>query len=253
MIYNYPEYYELAFSFRDIPSEAAFLRQAMLTHSEISVARVLEIAAGPAPHAGALTESGLHYTGLDNNPNMIDYATRKWHYLSPPPRFLRADMASFTLPEPVDFVFVLLGSLYVNTPERLTSHFDSVAETLRPGGLYLLDLCLEYGDPLVTNVGRHVVSHHRGVTVDSRFDITPLDPTRNLYEERWRLSVEKDGERREFETVEQNTALFPDDFERFIKSHRRFEMVGSWAHWDFGRPIEAGFEPERPFTLIRRI
>jgi len=253
MLYDHPAYYELAFSFRDVAAETAFLRQAMTTHSGIAVNRVLEIACGPAPHAGPLIASGLDYVGLDKNPAMIAHATDKWGQLPKRLTFVTADMASFRLTEPVEFAFVLLGSLYLNTEERIAGHFDSLAAALAVGGLYFLDLCLEYADPLKGRPERRVVTEHNGVKIDSRFDIELVDADRQLYEERWRLRIEKEGETREFETVEQNVAWYPDEFTRFIEARPDFELVGSWADWDFGSPIIPGVTPDRPFTLLRRI
>ena len=39
---------------------------------------------------------------------------------------------------------VLLGSLYVSSNEELRSHFDAVARALKPGGLYVLDWCVDF-------------------------------------------------------------------------------------------------------------
>ena len=78
MLYDYPEYYEVAFSFRDIEVEAAFIRDCIRQYSAIPVRKVFEIACGPAPHAEALTNLGFHYVGMDNNRNMLDYAAYKW-------------------------------------------------------------------------------------------------------------------------------------------------------------------------------
>lgn len=253
MIYDYPEFYELAFAFRDITAETEFLRRVMHSYLPTPARSVLEIASGPATHAGQLIESGLHYVGLDNNRAMIEYAAGKWQHLGRPPRFVEADMASFELNNPVEFAFVLLGSLYLNTPERIESHFDSMAGALRRGGLYLLDLCVEYADPMQRNHDRLVITHHNGVTVESKFDIALIDKNRRLYEERWQVAINRDGERAEFETVERNMAWFAGEFESFIRSRNDFELVGSWAAWDFEQPIIPGLPPERPCSLLRRI
>jgi len=73
LIYDYPEYYETAFSFRDIVQEANFLKLAIKKFSSVDVKKVLEIASGPAPHAGELVKAGYSYTGLDINQKMIEH------------------------------------------------------------------------------------------------------------------------------------------------------------------------------------
>ena len=105
MLYDYPEYYEVAFSFRDIPREAAFLQNCINRFSVIPVHTVLEIACGPAPHAEELVAKGYHYTGLDINRNMLDYAAHKWRHLEPRPQFLQANMVSYDCPQKMDFAY----------------------------------------------------------------------------------------------------------------------------------------------------
>ena len=58
MLYDYPQYYEIAFSFRDIEAEASFLDSCIKRFSKMTTRDVFEIACGPAPHAGALTQLG---------------------------------------------------------------------------------------------------------------------------------------------------------------------------------------------------
>src|SRR3972149_4413948 len=95
-LYDYPEYYEIAFSFRDIPDEARFMHSCIERYSKIPVRRVFEVACGYAPHAEELTALGYKYIGLDNNRNMLDYAAHKWSSLKPPPEFMEGNMLSFS-------------------------------------------------------------------------------------------------------------------------------------------------------------
>ena len=252
MIYDNPEVYELAFSFRDVDAETEFMDRVIRTFSGRPVHSVLEIASGPAPHAGALVERGYAYVGLDNNPKMIAYAETKWRSLDRPPIFVRADMKSFALPTPVDFAYVLLGSLYLNSTADLCSHFDSIANSLLKGGLYFLDLCIEFANPLNSVNSHNAISHRDDLHIDSTFDIRLLDASKNLYEERWQLTVETPEKTQSFETVEQNVALFADDFRVFIASRPDFELVGWWSDWDLHEHISPGCELRRPFALVRR-
>ena len=49
-VYDNPKYYEIAFSFRDIPSEADFLDKVIARYSKIPVNTFLELASGNSPH-----------------------------------------------------------------------------------------------------------------------------------------------------------------------------------------------------------
>ena len=252
MIYDYPQYYEVAFSFRDITKEAAFLRTCIDRFSQVKVDRVLEIACGLAPHADELTGFGYQYLGLDNSRKMLDYAVDKLRDLRPRPEFIESDMASFVASGPVDFAFVMLGSLYLGSMAEMSSHLDSLARALRPGGLYFLDSCIQFEDPMNFAENNAFTCERDGITVESRFDIRSIDADRQMYEEIWTLDINDHGQRRELQVVEHNRAIFPDEFLSFVQDRPDFEFVGWWREWDLDRPITNGSKTTRPVTLLRR-
>jgi len=253
MLYNHPQYYEAAFSFRDIPAETSFMGAAIERYSAIPVERVLEIACGPAPHAGEFIRRGYQYLGLDINVVMLQHAESSWSRVSPKPLLFQADMVSFTSPETVDFVFVMLGSLYLNSLEEMQTHFDSVAAALKPGGLYFLDCCIQFSDMMVPVHTSRVVTAGERLSVDSSFDIRLVDPAQQLYEEVWRIEVNDGGENHRFEMIERNKALYPQEFLLFMSQRPDFDFVGWWRDWDFTKPLNAGCHPERPIALVRRV
>jgi SAM-dependent methyltransferase len=252
MLYDYPQYYEIAFSFRNIEREAEFLAACMTRFASIPTRRVFEIACGTAPHAEELTRRGYQYTGLDLNRNMLDYAAYKWRHLTPVPHLIQGDMIKFEPIEPVDFAFVMLGSLYLNSLEDMISHFNCMAGTLRPGALYFLDWCIQFNDPLVPRLSNAVSQELNGIRVDSHFNTRLVDPARQMYEEIWTVNVDDNGRQRTFEMIERNRAIFPQEFLLFLESRTDFEFVGWWHDWDFGKPIEGQAEVTRPVVLIRR-
>ena len=252
LLYDYPRLYELAFSFRDIGGEAAVMQECIGRFASIPVRRVLELGCGPAPHAGELTRMGLRVVGLDNNHAMLDYARSRWADLVPRPEFLHGDMTCFRLEEPVEFVFVMLGSLYADSVGELTTHLDSVAGTLRPGGLYFLDGCIQFCDPLA-QADVSCLVEQGGVRIESSFDIALLDAEEQLYEETWTVVAEEHGQTRRFRTVERNRALAPQEFLELIGDHPAFEFVGWWQDWDLKRPLEPGMESLRPLAVVRRV
>lgn len=252
LLYDYPKYYELAFSFRKIESESTFLQECIQRFSGIKVRHILEIACGPAPHAGELIDRGYQYSGLDINPAMLEYASRKWSHLQPPLELIEADMVSFRLDQPVDFVFVMLGSLYLNSLADMTSHFDSVARVLRPGGLYFLDWCIQFSDPLIPRIRNSFEAKTGDIQIHSHFDTRLVDPASQIYEETWTVFVDDGGRRRKFEITERNRAVFPQEFLLFLQSRSDFEFVGWWQDWDLRKPITENPELSRPFVLIRR-
>ncbi|MCK4526646.1 class I SAM-dependent methyltransferase, partial [candidate division WOR-3 bacterium] len=64
-LYDNPKYYEIAFSFRDIPAEVDVFEKSFKRFSEIPVKSVLELACGNSPHMKELVKRGYQYNGLD--------------------------------------------------------------------------------------------------------------------------------------------------------------------------------------------
>jgi len=62
-VYGNPKYYDIAFSFRDIPKEVETIEQCIRDYSKIPVINVLEIASGTSPHMDVLVGRGNVYTG----------------------------------------------------------------------------------------------------------------------------------------------------------------------------------------------
>ena len=72
MIYDHPQAYELACSFRDVSAEVDALRRWAAEARD-----VLELAAGPAEHAREFARRGVAATALDLSPAMCAYARRR--------------------------------------------------------------------------------------------------------------------------------------------------------------------------------
>lgn len=252
MIYDYPEYYEIAFSFRDIPLETAFLDACIKRYCKTGARNLLEVACGPAPHAGELTKRGYRYSGLDINRNMLDHGTYKWRHLIPRPILLEADMVDFTSDETYDFAFVMLGSLYLDSTAQMSQHFDAMARALKPGGIYFLDWCLQFSDPLTAAKNNAYRVEKDGITIESEFRLKLLDEKEQMYEEVWSVTVNDHGRHQRFDMVERNRAIMPQEFLSFVEARDDFEFVDWFADWDFDKPITEGTDPNRPLALIRR-
>lgn len=252
MFYDFPKYYEVAFSYRDIPQEISFLKRCIDRFSKVEVNCMLEIGCGNAPHAGEIIINGYRYLGLDINHKMIDYALQKWNHINPSPILLIGDMVNFELDFKVDFAFVMLGSLYLDNFEQMSSHFDSISKTLNRGGLYFLDFCFQFEDPLKYNDSNRFTIKKEGIQIESNFDIKLLDKKENIYEETWIINVDDRGFKQTFKTVEKNKAVRPEEFIEFISKRNDFEIVGWWKDWDLDKPLDSNYDLIRPITLVRK-
>ena len=257
-IYDYPAYSEAPFAFRDIPHEVDVFEQCIRLFSRIAVHRVLELGCGPAPHMVDLMSREYEYIGLDLNERMLDYARSKASRAGISPALLNGNMVRFALERPVNFAFVLLGSLYVADDVELSGHLKSVATALNPGGIYLLDWCVLFdGSPESSDSW---VNEKGGLRIETSYSRRRADSTGKTYEEVITMKVTDNGTVHELEERHIRLSIYPKDFTAAIERTRCFEFMGSWNNWNLDEPITDEMmarsgNPKivRPITIIRRI
>lgn len=249
--YNAPRYYEVAFSFRDIPFECGVLEEAMRRYAKGPVKTVLEIGCGNAPHMLELARRGYRYTGLDLNPAMLDYACAKANEAGVEALLLEGDMCDFSLEKPVDFAFVLVGSVYATTDAALYDHFECVADAVRPGGLYFMEWVVDF-DPLCGS-GESWEQSANGITVNATVLHTHVDRVEQLIEEKLTLEVDDHGTRHHIEGSTRKRAIYPKEFLLLMEKHPRWRFLGWWDEWSFDTPIDGSVPTGRLFTLLKRV
>lgn len=249
--YDRPEYYDLAFSWRDIGKEVDLFEECIRHYSGIPVKHMLELASGTSPHLEELLRRGYAYTGLDLSKAMVLWSDAKARKLGIDARFIEADMADFCVPEPVDFVFTMCGSLYTKSTSEFISHLESVATALRPGGLYFLDWCInfEWNQPKGEQKWK---MKRKGVEIKVCFREEIVDPASQIARHRLSGDLVDHGEEHHFESVNTVRVILPQEFLLFLEKCGKFEFIGWWNNWDLGRPMEKEETANRPITLIRR-
>ena len=143
-IYDEPELYEAACSYRDVPVEVDALIRWSGKYRDPAAAplrSVLELAAGPAEHARALARRGLDATTVDLSAAMCararDLAAADATRLT----VVQADMREFSLGRQFDLAITMLNSLcHLLTLDDLLQHLAAVARHLAAGSLYIIEL-----------------------------------------------------------------------------------------------------------------
>jgi SAM-dependent methyltransferase len=137
--------YDVAFSYRDVDAELAFLLRAAERHGKRGAPKsFLELASGPGYHAVAAAQRGLRSIALDLSGPMVHRAKEKAEEAHVQVTGIVADMARFSLSDareaPVDLACNLLTSIsYLLDTTALHAHFASVARALEPGGVYVVE------------------------------------------------------------------------------------------------------------------
>jgi SAM-dependent methyltransferase len=251
-LYDHPKYYEIAFSFRDIPAEVDVFEECFSRFSRISVRSVLELGCGPSPHMEELVRRGYRYSGLDLNEKMLEYSSQKASQIGAKTSLISANMVDFSLETEIDFVYVLLGSLSVKNTRELVTHFDSVARTLRKGGLYLLDWCIQYDPPWESEGKDSWERACGGITVRTTISWKAVKRVEQTFEETITLDIDDHGRQLSVVGRDVKRAVYPQEFLLFISGREDFDFVGWWNNWDFSQPLEEAGRIDRPIALVRR-
>jgi len=254
-IYNYPQYYEIAFSYSDIPKEVNFLEKCVHRFSKIEVKNILEIACGPAPYLIELLTRGYNYTGLDQNQRMLNYICRDRTVFCPYRRkdethrsipidanrkikLMNVDMRNFTIKNKFDMAFVMLGSLqYILNNNDFLQHLNSVANCLNHGGIYVID---------------NIINHHwyqkkaqrewtiidKEISVTSLFEIpspdTSISQIKSVFAT---FKIVDKNKHLILSDCEKIKIYYPQEFLLLIKLSKAFEYVGSFEDFNINKPV----------------
>jgi SAM-dependent methyltransferase len=140
--YDYPQYYDLAFRSETRP-EADFIEAAARKYCRFPLRRLLEPACGTGRLVTELAARGYQLSGFDLNEAALAYLRRRLQRRGLRADVFKADMADFSLPRPADVAYNTFDSFrHLLTENAAQRHLQCVADSIRPGGLYILGLHL---------------------------------------------------------------------------------------------------------------
>lgn len=104
--------------------------------------KVLELACGTGKILEKFCQIRWQTYGLDRSRHMISVAKERLAKYEKPPLLWVGDMSAFRLVAEVDAAICLYDSInYCRTEEELAAVFACVHEVLRPGGIFIFDVC----------------------------------------------------------------------------------------------------------------
>lgn len=131
---EYSEFYDLLYSDKDYEAEVAYFLGLLKSHSNVPHRRVLEFGAGTGAHQAFFSKYGLDSLGVELSPEMVNRAKARGLNVT------EGDFRSFRYPEKFDAVLALFHVLgYLSSESELTSCFETAANHLDSGGLFIFD------------------------------------------------------------------------------------------------------------------
>jgi SAM-dependent methyltransferase len=196
-LYENPRLYDLAFGFRNIPTECRGLLSLAALHGVTRPTAIADIACGPAHHLREYARLGLKAFGVDLNRDMLAYARHLSKTERLAIRLKRADMRAFVLSTKVDIAQCLFDSFsHCTTDDDGVATLRCAARALRKGGILVLELT-HPADYFTTTSKRTVgrwTQRYPDVTVRTRFLTTDIDPIAETYVKSMTIDAKyKDG------------------------------------------------------------
>jgi SAM-dependent methyltransferase len=139
----YAQYYDLLYRDKDYAGEAAFIQQLLRQHAP-EARTVLELGCGTGTHAALLATQGYSLHGVDLSDEMLDAARQRTRALPADVQqrlsFSQGNARDCRVGRQFDVVLSLFHVVsYQSTNADLQAMFDTVAQHLKPGGVFIFD------------------------------------------------------------------------------------------------------------------
>ncbi len=235
-VYNEPLYYEIAFSFVDASKQVDLFEKFIDNYSKVKVRRVLDIACGPSLQLREIAKRGYEAIGLDLSPQMLEYLKRKAKEEGVKIETVKASMINFRLKDKADFAFIMMGSFRFRNNEELLKHLDCVSNSLKKGGLYLIENmeldCLGFKP-------QSWVMRRNRVKVKVTYGLKQKDALSQTSEENIILEINDHGKK--LKLIEKGIIknIFPQEFLALVELNNKFEFLGWFERFKF-KKLEKG-------------
>ena len=155
-IYDFPDVYDAVLRSppEQIETEVNSIRR-LLARRGISNGKILELACGTCAHGILLSKNGFSVTGIDMNPMMLEGARRRMDAASAKIELIQGDVVDFNLGGTGFECAIFMAETFplIAAYEDITSHFQSVRNHLKLGGLYIIDMDKHYFAPPKREIG----------------------------------------------------------------------------------------------------
>lgn len=248
--YKQPFYYEIAFGFIDAKKQVDLFEDFIKEYSEIKVKRFLDIGCGPSLQLREIAKRGYEAVGLDSSPEMLEYLGKKAEEEGVRIKTVKADLTDFKLEKKADFAFIMMGTIsYVNSNHEFLAHLDSVADSLKKGGLYLIEnFRLDWASEDFFGPGSWTMEKD-GIRVKTIYDIQLKDALMQTITETMTLEVDDHGEKPTFEEIVNTKIIFPQEFLTLIQLNDRFEFIGWFERHRMKKLTKANMDN---ITILRK-
>lgn len=251
--YDYPQYYDIAFQ-AYTKGEADFIEVACRKYCPFQVRRLLEPACGSGRLTSELVSRGYKLTGFDQNQSALRYLKRRLGRRGLGAEIFEADMSDFRVSKRVDAAYCTLNTFRELLTENLARrHLACVAESLRPGGIYILAF-----DLLQLEVHQQEVlqwtQRRAGIEVVTTLRVERAGADRRVEDLEVCMLVRRDSKESELRDKFQLRTYAPEQFQRLLRSVPALEVCDVYDFWyNIEQPVPAGSKTTYGVFVLRRL
>ncbi|HZD55159.1 MAG TPA: class I SAM-dependent methyltransferase [Anaerolineales bacterium] len=253
-LYRRALYYDIALQ-RDVSREVGFLTAAYRHYTAGELGSVLELACGPGYHARAFAARGVRAAGLDLSREMLDLAGEKANAEGLDITWIKADMRSFRLENPVDMVICMFDGIdALLTNQDLIQNFRTVADNLNPGGLYLIDLTHprecdynHYGDFRYSGERDGVKVEILWATNNPQFDLVSAVARTDI-----EIRVNYHGKESLITDSAVERLLLPQEIILLAQLSEALQVVGWHGDYDLAQPLDHTPGSQRMICILQK-
>jgi SAM-dependent methyltransferase len=250
--YDHPRFCDIAFR-SETPLEADFIEAACRKYCHSTAKRLLEPGCGSGRLVAEMAHRGYRMTAFDLNRPSLDYLRRRLARRRLRADVFAADMADFRLSTQVDAAYCTVNTFrHLLTEQSARRHLECIANSLRPGGIYILGLHLLPMDASEEDIERWTERQGRtSVTVTLRV----LSTNRRRRIERLRLSLlarvgTKEVRLRDEFAFRMYTA---GQFRRLLRSVPSLQLCDVYDFWyEIDNPMELNDQRSDTVFVLRK-
>lgn len=226
-LYQYPLYHWIAYSYNR-EKECDFFEACFKRHASFHLRDILDIACGSGGHMFELNRRGYKVTGFDISPEMVQFIKDKAREEGLGVKAFVSDMRSFDAGGIYDCAICATDTFrFLLSDDEATSHLRCVANSLKIGGLYILDFWAPQNDGDFPNFDVEWEAQQGSLRVKAIYRQYPdtFDPKAKLFEDELGLEVDDNGKPIAAQSARmQSRYLTRSHFNRLIRDEASFKV-----------------------------
>lgn len=187
-VYDFPQYWDLAFR-DETRDEVAFVEAAAKRWLDQPLQRIYEPGCGGGRLVIALAAKGLDVVASDLNPECVRYVKQRLRRRRLTARVEEADMCPYVARPPVDLAICPVNTIrHLLNEADVVAHMQSVAASVRKGGLYIIGLHLMPPDADEED-SEEWTARHGSTTVEVALKVTAFDRVKRLEKLQFAMTI----------------------------------------------------------------